>query len=103
MSENQELIYAVETATVALERIAAALEVIAGAKPISKIIGEELAKDPEFLMGVPEVTQCVPKFHLSKCTHTVYNCAVKLEEAPAPLGFTQCTALLSEAKKNDKD
>ena len=36
--DNQDLIYAVETATVALERIAAALEVIAGAKRINSIL-----------------------------------------------------------------
>ena len=70
--DNQELIYVVETATVALERIAAALEVIAGAKPINSIVpGSE-----------------VELFDGSKAVHVYCN-----SEFRAPMGFNRGSSL----------
>ena len=78
--DNQELIYVVETATVALERIAAALEVIAGAKPINSIVpGSE-----------------VELFDGSKAVHVYCN-----SEFQAPMGLNRGSSLFYENTKND--
>lgn len=78
--DNQDLIYAVETATVALERIAAALEVIAGAKPIANIVpGSE-----------------VELFDGSKAVHVYCN-----NEFQAPMSLNRGSSLFHEGNKND--
>jgi hypothetical protein len=64
-----------EESDISLDRIAVALELIA--KSLDKIANPmvQVNSDP-----APMVYQCVPQVHLSKCTHTVYACAVKVDE-----------------------
>lgn len=81
--DNQELIYAVKTATVALERIAAALEVIAGAKPINSIANIVPGSEVELFDG-------------SKAVHVYCN-----NEFQAPMGLNRGSSLFYENTKSD--
>lgn len=85
-----------EEADINLDRIAQALEIIAKASQYWMTLNP-----PKFEfkgdMGPHIVTQCVPQVHLTKCTHTVYSCAVKVEEAPT--NEKEQSPLLDKANK----
>lgn len=82
--DNQELIYVVETATVALERIAAALEVIAGAKTVSEI-HHNIVPGSE-----------IELFDGSKAVQVYCN-----NEMRTPMGLNRGSSLFYENIKND--